>query len=68
MENLAKEKYETPVTKRTRVEMESGICAASNVDVNQGDDVSTNRHVSIDAQGFDDSSFGGNNAITSWDE
>lgn len=68
MENLAKEKYETPVTKRTRVEMESGICAASNVDVNQGDDVSTNRHVSIDAQGFDDSSFGGDNAITSWDE
>lgn len=68
MENLAKEKYETPVTKRTRVEMESGICAASNVDVNQGDDVSTNRHVSIDAQGFDDSSFGGDHAITSWDE
>lgn len=68
MGNLAKEKYETPVTKWTRVEMESGICAASNVDVNQGDDVGTNRHVSIDAQGFDDSSFGGDNAITSWDE
>lgn len=68
MENLAKEKYETPVTKWTRVEMESGICVASNVDVNQGDDVSTNRHVSIDAQGFDDSSFGGDYAITSWDE
>lgn len=50
MENLAKEKYETPVTKRTRVEMESGICAASNVDVNQGDDVSTNRHVTISPQ------------------
>ena len=67
MGNLAKEKYETPVTKWTRVEMESGICVASNVDVNQGDDVNTNRHVNIDAQGFDDTSFGGKDAITSWD-
>lgn len=68
MENLAKEKYETPVTKWTRVEMESGICVASNVDVKPGDDVNTNRHVNIDAQGFDDTSFGGDNAITSWDK
>lgn len=67
MENLAKEKYETPVTKWTRVEMESGICVASNVDVKPGDDVNTNRHVNIDAQGFDDKSFGGDKAITSWD-
>lgn len=67
MGNLAKEKYETPVTKWTRVEMESGICVASNVDVKPGDDVNTNRHVNIDAQGFDDTSFGGDNAITSWD-
>lgn len=50
MGNLAKEKYETPVTKWTRVEMESGICVASNVDVNQGDDVSKNRHVTISPQ------------------
>ena len=41
MENLIKEKYEAPTTKRTRVEMESGICVASNVDVKPGDDVST---------------------------
>ncbi len=68
MGNLAKEKYETPVTKWTRVEMESGICVASNVDVKPGDDVNTNRHVNIDAQGFDDTSFGGDNAITSWDK
>lgn len=68
MGNLAKEKYEAPTTKRTRVEMESGICVASNVDVNQGDDVNANRHVNIDAQGFDDTSFGGDDAITSWDK
>lgn len=68
MGNLAKEKYETPVTKWTRVEMESGICVASDVDVKPGNDVNTNRHVNIDAQGFDDTSFGGDNAITSWDK
>lgn len=50
MENLIKEKYEAPTTKRTRVEMESGICVASNVDVKPGDDVSTNRHVTISPQ------------------
>lgn len=66
MEDLIKEKYEAPTTKRTRVEMESGICVASNVDVKPGDDVNTNRHVNIDAQGFDDTSFGGKDAI-SWD-
>lgn len=66
MKKLGKEKYEAPTTKRTRVEMESGICVASNVDVKPGDDVNTNRHVNIDAQGFDDTSFGGDNAI-SWD-
>ena len=67
MENLIKEKYEAPTTKRTRVEMESGICVASNVDVKPGDDINTNRHVNIDEQGFDDTSFGGKNSITSWD-
>ena len=50
MEDLIKEKYEAPTTKRTRVEMESGICVASNVDVKPGDDVSTNRHVTISPQ------------------
>ncbi|WP_302577056.1 hypothetical protein [Phocaeicola barnesiae] len=48
MENLAKEKYETPVTKWTRVEMESGICVAS--DHKPDDDVSEDRHVSIAEQ------------------
>lgn len=50
MENLIKEKYEAPTTKRTRVEMESGICVASNVDVKPGDDVKTDRHVDINQQ------------------
>lgn len=48
MEDLIKEKYETPVTKWTRVEMESGICVAS--DLKPGDDVSEDRHVSINQQ------------------
>lgn len=48
MEDLIKEKYEAPTTKRTRVEMESGICVAS--DRKPGDDVSEDRHVSIDKQ------------------
>lgn len=48
MENLIKEKYEAPTTKRTRVEMESGICVAS--DRKPGNDVSEDRHVSIDKQ------------------
>lgn len=63
MGNLAKEKYETPVTKWTRVEMESGICVASNVDVNQGDDVGKNRHVTISPQeggtGFGEDAWSG---------
>ncbi|WP_300792374.1 hypothetical protein [uncultured Bacteroides sp.] len=50
MENLIKEKYEAPTTKRTRVKMESGICVASDVDVKPGDDVSTKRHVTISPQ------------------
>ena len=50
MKELLKEKYEAPTTKRTRVEMESGICVASNVNVDQGDDVGKNRHVTISPQ------------------
>lgn len=48
MEDLIKEKYEAPTTKRTRVEMESGICVAS--DRQPGDDVSEDRHVDINQQ------------------
>ena len=63
MENLIKEKYEAPTTKRTRVEMESGICVASNVDVNEDDDVGKNRHVTISPQeggtGFGEDAWSG---------
>ena len=48
MKELLKEQYEAPATKRTRVEMESGICVAS--DLKPGDDVSEDRHVSIAEQ------------------
>ena len=50
MKELLKEQYEAPATKRTRVEMENGICATSIINVNPGDDVSTNRHVTISPQ------------------
>ena len=49
MKELLKEQYEAPATKRTRVEMENGICQAS-VPVRPGDDVGKDRHVSIDKQ------------------
>lgn len=49
MKELLKEQYEAPATKRTRVEMENGICQAS-VPVRPGDDVGKDRHVSIDQQ------------------
>lgn len=62
MENLIKEKYEAPTTKRTRVEMESGICVAS--DHKPGDDVSEDRHVSINQQN-DGGDFNFNN--TQWE-
>ena len=48
MKEQLKEQYEAPATKRTRVEMESGICVAS--DHKPGNDVSEDRHVSIDKQ------------------
>ena len=48
MKERLKEQYEAPATKRTRVEMESGICVAS--DRKPGDDVGKDRHVSIDKQ------------------
>lgn len=49
MKELLKEQYEAPATKRTRVEMENGICATS-VTVHPGDDVGKDRHVSINQQ------------------
>lgn len=65
MGNLAKEKYETPVTKWTRVEMESGICVAS--DHKPGDDVSEDRHVSIDKQDYG-GSFDFKGTQSQWEE
>lgn len=51
MKELLKEQYEAPATKRTRVEMENGICATSTIEgVKPGDDVGKQRHVSIDPQ------------------
>ena len=50
MKELLKEQYEAPATKRTRVEMENGICATSIINVEPGDDVAKDRHVSIDQQ------------------
>lgn len=49
MKELLKEQYEAPATKRTRVEMENGICATS-VTVRPGDDVGKDRHVKINNQ------------------
>ena len=49
MKELLKEQYEAPATKRTRVEMENGICQAS-VPVRPGDDVGKDRHVTISPQ------------------
>lgn len=49
MKELLKEQYEAPATKRTRVEMENGICATS-VQAIPGDDVGKDRHVLINHQ------------------
>ena len=49
MKERLKEQYEAPATKRTRVEMENGICQAS-VPVRPGDDVGKDRHVTISPQ------------------
>jgi len=50
MKELLKEQYEAPATKRTRVEMENGICATSIINVKPGDDVAKDRHVDINQQ------------------
>ena len=49
MKERLKEQYEAPATKRTRVEMENGICQAS-VTAIPGGDVGEKRHVEINRQ------------------
>ena len=49
MKERLKEQYEAPATKRTRVEMENGICATS-VTAHPRDDVGKDRHVLINHQ------------------
>lgn len=49
MKELLKEQYEAPATKRTRVEMENGICATSVQAIPDGD-VGKDRHVLINHQ------------------
>ena len=51
MKERLKEQYEAPATKRTRVEMENGICQAS-VTAHPGGDVGRegSRHVKINHQ------------------
>ena len=49
MKELLKEQYEAPATKRTRVEMENGICATSVQAIPDGD-VGKDRHVEINRQ------------------
>ena len=61
MKELLKEQYEAPATKRTRVEMENGICAAS-VTAHPGDDVGEERHVEINNQQAGEEIIG-----TTWD-
>lgn len=61
MKELLKEQYEAPATKRTRVEMENGICATS-VTVRPGGDVGEDRHVDINRQ-----EEGGSFEYDSWD-
>lgn len=62
MKELLKEQYEAPATKRTRVEMENGICAASIINVKPKDDVAKDRHVEINRQ-----EEGGSFEYNSWD-
>ena len=49
MKERLKEQYEAPATKRTRVEMENGICATS-VTARPDGDVGEDRHVKINHQ------------------
>lgn len=59
MKNKEKEIYETPTIKRIRVKLENSICVAS--DIRPGNNVSDDRHVSIEEQKDGGSiTFGGN--------
>lgn len=63
MKERLKEQYEAPATKRTRVEMENGICATSTIEgVKPGDDVGKQRHVKINNQQAGEEIIG-----TTWD-
>ena len=61
MKERLKEQYEAPATKRTRVEMENGICATS-VTAHPGRDVGEDRHVKINNQQAGEEIIG-----TTWD-
>lgn len=61
MKERLKEQYEAPATKRTRVEMENGICQAS-VTVRPGGDIGEDRHVKINNQQAGEEIIG-----TTWD-
>lgn len=61
MKELLKEQYEAPATKRTRVEMENGICATSVQAIPDGD-VGKDRHVEINNQQAGEEIIG-----TTWD-
>ena len=61
MKERLKEQYEAPATKRTRVEMENGICATS-VTAHPGHDVGEERHVKINNQQAGEEIIG-----TTWD-
>ncbi len=68
MKERLKEQYEAPATKRTRVEMENGICATS-VTAHPGDDVGEERHVKINHQvnGNEESGEDFNFSSNSWE-
>ena len=57
MKERLKEQYEAPATKRTRVEMENGICATSTIDVRPREDIGKERHVEINRQGGEGEGF-----------
>ena len=67
MKELLKEQYEAPATKRTRVEMENGICATS-VTAHPDGDVGEERHVEINRQEVGESFDFTNNSWDSMDK
>ena len=67
MKERLKEQYEAPATKRTRVEMENGICATS-VTAHPDGDVGEERHVEINRQEVGESFDFTNNSWDSMDK